>query len=1014
IGSGSGGTFSGAIETAGNLTLDFGSVGINMAAGSSLRAGQNLTLNSTGNLTLAEVMAGQTLTVQTSGSVTALSATDTAGAANLKAATVLVSGASIGSSTQSLRVDAVAAGATAGVIRLINTPSTPTAGNAYLDITTALNGTTRRNVELGSSTDNLTVGGLLKITASTANLVFKGNITAGSADIEAVQGSITMTDGKTLQSGGSIRLAGQTGVALSRVIGSNSDTAQTVEVRSDSGLITDLSADELANLQSAGRVTLAGRSIGAGGASDIDIQAGRIHSLNASTGAVFLESLSATQPVIGATSAVGAFDLKVGQGSALFDGNLTSGLINVDVAAGIAQTDGTSLSTAGTATLRSGGDIQLARLVGGNGTVTINATGDLLDASSSSVANIVMGTGALTIDARRIGSSSDAIDLDAGAVALLRATETTTSVSAINIAAIRAGETTTISRLDTEAQASWTQSTGNLSLAGSVTASQLALSVVSGNLNQTAGTLIVQSDLSLTVGGNISLTGMTSTTGNITLSAGGSILDASSNSEGAVLTTSAAGKSITLDAGTGIGLDAQAGDIDVSTDRIVSARTTTGGVFLASARAIAVGSVTAQTQASAQAATGNLTLTGTVSAGSVSLGATAGSLLMQGAAAVVGQTAVTMTSGADMDITRVLAASADAVVDLSARGLLRDASSQEPPNVNGWNIETAGSVALTATAIGESTNNFDVRGSQITRSANSAGAWLGFSAYTGSAGSTTLSADAISGAGSLNMILLSGNLLVTQSFSANTIDLRALSGSIEMSDGAVLTAVGDIILQSGRDMTLSRLVTNTGRVTLTAGGAIIDGSSSELANITGTQLSSSLEISAAKIGTDIPVVDERQSVDLGGATGGTFNLSLNVDGVIRTTSAIAVNTGSSDTVAARDARIGQALLALGFSGATYSVSNGEVTFGGSLAKRDLPTMLLDGAALTGTTSTVQILVGQEGGVPGDINLNIGRLTRVDGGAQGVYLQSERTIEVGALNISGDLGVELTSGDLTIS
>jgi hypothetical protein len=1015
IGSGGGSTFTGVLETAGTLTLNFGSAGIQMAAGSALRAGQNLSLVSTGNLTLAEVSAGQTVSIQTTGAITALSATDTAQAANVKGASVLLSGSAIGSASQALRVDALSSGSSAGVIRLVSTPSTPTAGNAYLDITTALDGSTRRTVELGSTSDDWTIGGLLQLNARTANLVLKGHITAGRIDMAAEQGSLSMSEGKILRSDGQINLSGQSGVSLARIVGSSTDTSQQISVRSDAGLITDLSVDELANLSTAGELLLSARSMGGSGSADIDVQAGRLQSLSATTGAIFIESLATTATAIGTVSAAGAFDLRVGTGRTELEGHLTAGLINIDSAGSLSQADNTVLSTAGSANLRSGGDIALARLIGGNGSVSIAATGDLTDASSSTAANIVMGTGSLSIEARRIGSDSEALEIDAGNVALIKANETTLMQTAIHVTATRAGDTTTLAKLETVAGARWTQSTGHLALTGALSARALDLQVTAGDLRQNSGTLTVQSDLALLAGGHIALSSMTSTGGNISLQAGASILDATSNAETVLLNTAASGKTISLQAASGIGTDNGSGDIEISTDQLTLARTTQGGIYLSSARSLMVGEVTAADQASVNLSNGSLTLSDSFSGDSVQLGVAAGALTMGANATVLGRTQVTLASAQDMAITRVLASGPDAQVALTSGGVLLDVSGAEPGQAGGWNIEANGTVSLEALAIGQAGNDFDVRAGQIARTANSAGAWLRTDLYDASAGGTVvLSADAISGSGRLNMILMSGDLLVTQSFSANTVDLRALGGRIEMSDGVVLTAVGDMNLVSGQDMVLSRLVTNTGRITLQAGGRIIDGSNSELANITGTQSSANLDITASRVGSDQPVVDERQVIDLGGATGGRFKLSLNVDGVIRTTADITANTGVGDTRAALDARISQALVALDFTGATYSVSNGEITFGGSLQKRDLPTLLLDASALTGTTAAAQIVVSQEGGVPGDINLNIAKVNRINGGALGVYLQSERSLEVGTLGITGDLAIELTTGDLLLA
>ncbi|MBF0170377.1 MAG: hypothetical protein HQK87_04705, partial [Nitrospinae bacterium] len=86
----------------------------------------------------------------------------------------------------------------------------------------------------------------------------------------------------------------------------------------------------------------------------------------------------------------------------------------------------------------------------------------------------------------------------------------------------------------------------------------------------------------------------------------------------------------------------------------------------------------------------------------------------------------------------------------------------------------------------------------------------------------------------------------------------------------------------------------------------------------------------------------RQTIDLGGATAGTYTLSLCVDGKTTTTSSLAFD--------ANDTAIQSALAALKLPGAVYSVSSKVVTFDGSLAGRAIPTMVLNATSLTGATS----------------------------------------------------------------
>jgi hypothetical protein len=158
IGVGNKGKFQGTLTTSGDLDLDLGAEGIEMAADSALRAGGNVTIKSTANLTLAEISAGadNVISVTTTGSVTGL--TNSNGKANLAGGTInLDVTGDLGTPVQPLTLDALASTTgDNGVVRLIATPA-----DAYLSIITPQVGENTPTVELGTSTIDWNLGGTL-------------------------------------------------------------------------------------------------------------------------------------------------------------------------------------------------------------------------------------------------------------------------------------------------------------------------------------------------------------------------------------------------------------------------------------------------------------------------------------------------------------------------------------------------------------------------------------------------------------------------------------------------------------------------------------------------------------------------------------------------------------------------------------------------------------------------------------------------------------------------------------
>lgn len=268
----------------------------------------------------------------------------------------------------------VAGVSTDGVIRSISTSATPTS-NAYLSVVTnTLPGNVRPTVSLGTTSNQWSVGGELKLDATTANLNLAGNITATSVNMASTAGSLNMTDGKSLIASGNIRLAGATGLGLSRINGDTTPgSSQAVTLESANGYISDLTSDELANVVGAGSLSLSARSIGSSDVADIDLDVATLSSLTTTQGAAFLESLASGGLNVTDTAVSGALNLKVSTDSLRLTGQLDSGLLTAEVVAGdLVQANASVITVTGATTLLASGNISLARLVGADGDVSLS------------------------------------------------------------------------------------------------------------------------------------------------------------------------------------------------------------------------------------------------------------------------------------------------------------------------------------------------------------------------------------------------------------------------------------------------------------------------------------------------------------------------------------------------------------------------------------------------------------------------------------------------------------------
>ncbi|MBF0181244.1 MAG: hypothetical protein HQM03_14570, partial [Magnetococcales bacterium] len=781
--------FVGSLVSDGDLTLDFGAEGIDMDASASLVAANNLTVTATGNLALARLSAGNIATI--SGAVIT-SADGYTNGANIQAETINLTATTI----DALRLDAT-------------TIDTLQAGNASLTLLST------QDVTLGANS-NWTIGGNLTLAAATANLTLAKNITASTLDLDAQAGRFDMGTGTIVNATGTLRLAGQAGLGVTNIVGATG----TITLASAMGNISDLTSDELANITSQGNLVLAARSIGAGGVADIDVDVARIHSVTTTGGGAWLESLKATGVVLGNASVSNALNLVTGQGNLLLDGNQQAGLLVLDAQAGnLVQNDGFVLGIQGAATLNAGGDIRLARLEGGSGAVALTAGGDLIDNSLAETANLTLATGALTIEASHVGSVSEDFDLAVASIASFSAQD----------AHIESQRSVRVETWDTASGTTFRQTTGDLNLAGPVRVNTLTMNVTAGSLLQADGaTLTVTGDLGLQASGDIALSSMTSLAGSVTLTAGGTLLDAT-ETERALITTGAA-HTVTLTAAS-IGADGDNKDIEIDTGRLAAATAASGGAWLSFAKGVEVGNLATVSVASLGVDAGNLLLSGSVQGARVEVDVANGSLTMGNAATITATNRAELTTSGDMTLRSLITTDAQ----LTAGGVLLD---------NGTGVTATGQVEIRAGSIGASVNAFDLYAANLNRLTVGGDAYL----VVDSASGLTLGVlDA--GTHALDLTLQRGDLTLEESLKAGSAALHVQQGRFVMNESTFVKTIGDLEVETSGDVLLARLTTESGLLSIQAGGAIQDHSALEIPNIEATGTGSRVVLSGTAIGT---------------------------------------------------------------------------------------------------------------------------------------------------------------------
>ncbi|MBV5330735.1 MAG: LEPR-XLL domain-containing protein, partial [Chlorobium sp.] len=323
--------------------------------------------------------------------------------------------------------------------------------------------------------------------------------------------------------------------------------------------------------------------------------------------------------------------------------------------------DGSTLTSTGAMTLGAGGNILLARLSSANTAAVTSSSGFIHDNTVDENANIT-AAGLITLNASTgIGVSGDPGDLDIqGTVTASTAVGgiylTDSDAMTVNATTVTAGDLVLTSGGAMTVAGTLSVVSGTLSLGAGGLYTQNADVTVSGAaaLSSVGGTLATTADLSaaslnlntgssgLSMGDGSTLS---STSGAINVTAGSNIVLSHLSSAGTATVTATGGfihdntadenanimasGLITLSAATGIGVSGAAGDLDVQ--GMVTASTSTGGIYLTDSDVMTVNTVTATAGDLVLTSGGAMTVDGDLNVASGTLSLNAGGLYTQNA-----------------------------------------------------------------------------------------------------------------------------------------------------------------------------------------------------------------------------------------------------------------------------------------------------------------------------------------------------------------------------------------------
>ncbi len=975
--SAAGGVTTGAIDAGGDVTL----AGDTVAFGTVQAASLNATANA-GTLTGGTITVGGATTLQAAGALS-VGAISAGTGVSLSGSTVRFDGVEASSLT------ATSGGTLNGGDIVTRGDATLTAGDALAvgvvnaDGIVALRGTT---VNAGRID-----GASLTAVASTGDLVAGDMLIGGPATIEATagtvdlgsvdsRGNLTITSGGRLfatglVSGGTASLT-TTGpgadillanglVAENAVVVSATRDIRASQIRSRSGDLTIAAPNgELAGFEGSGGV-----SLGAG--------PGKAFSLTIGTAARLGDVVGGKLTVVATSISAGrvdtgneALELRATNGDLTLTGPASGGTVTLGASG---QTRLTGVTSKGALTL-TGGGIAFSDIAGA--TIDATSAGAISGGSATATGALAIRGGAVTLNQASAGATLGltatggdltvtgpvtGADVTLGASGRTSLAKTTASGALILTGGSIAFSDISGATIDVT-------STGAISGGSATATGALAIRGGAVSLNQAnAGTT-----LGLTAtGGDLTLTGPV-TGGDVTLGASGLTSLGKTTASGALTIT-----------GGSIGFSDISG---ASVDATSAGAITGGSATAASALAIRGGAVTLN-QASAgttlglTATGGDLTLTGPVTGGDVTLGASGRTSL----AKTTARGALTLTGGS-IGFSDIAGASIDATSAGAITG--GSATATGAIGIRGGTVTldqaSAGTTLALNASIGDLTLTGPVTGGDVTLGAN---------------GRTSLAKTTARGA-----LTLTGGSIAFSDIAGGSIDAAsegAITGESATTTGALAIRGGTVNLGQANAGTTLGLTATGGDLTLTGpatGGTVAIGASGR---------------------TSLTDVTAKDALTL---TGGTIAFANIAGASVGVMSSGAITGTSATATGALGVRGGTVTLDRAGAGAALALTatNGDLAVTGPVTGGDV-TLGASGRTSLGKATATGALVINGGGVGfadiagGSIDAtSTGAITGTSATAAGALGIRGATVALGQIAAGGTATVAATGGDLALS
>jgi hypothetical protein len=928
-------TTTGAITTAANGNILLTATGGTETIGAAVTAGGSGTVGLTATGATSDVLLNATAS-STSGAITVNAGRNvTLNAGNLSTAGNVTINSSQSAATGA--ISEAGAGTISGALLTTNSKGGTTLNGANTVGTFNATNTTNGDIAFTNTAGTLTISGISESGGGNVTVSNTGAITTSGAITTAANGNIALTASGTETIGAAVTAGGSGTVGLTATGAASDVLLNANNVGSTSGAIT----------ANAGRnVTVNAGGISTGG--NVTLNAAQ----SAATGTIAEAGAGTITGALLTTNSKGGTTLNNGNIVGIFNAtNATSGnielvnTVNPLTIAGIAQTGGGDVTVTNTGALVVGGNV-----TAGAGNVTLTAAGannrltnnasivsttsvtlnadqmTLNGAGGSTIATTAGGTGKVPVVTLRPTSANQQIELGgtgtdaAGKLALSQAELNTVHATTLRIgrndAPNASGAITVASNVvlpaanaDTLHLITGSSITGT---AGGISVSGLVLEAASANLANPANDLITlaanitpagnaftySGDVNAVIVGSLDgINGITTNNGNVTLGSSGAL-------------------SITqpINAGTAI-VTLNNGSVTQAAAGIITAGTLTGNVttsaILDQNNAITnLGAFTTNGNFTLNDASGGLTLTGAVNAGTgaVSL-TTAGGALALGANNVTGQGVSLTGTGVTQSAASTVNAGAGTLLVDANDGAINLAGTLTTTNATGTAVQIIDSAAAALGNINAATGTLVLGGVTTDNLSGAvtqnAGTLINAATVTGNAGtSVTLgNANTIVNLGAFTS---NGNLTLNDTTGGLT-----LTGAVNAGPGAVSIATAGGALALGTNNVSAQGVSLTGTgvtqaagstVNAGAGTILVDGNDGAI-NLAGALTTTNTTANAVQIidATTLALPNittaAAGTVTLGGAAGDNLSGAVTQNGTtVINTGTLTGNTGGTVTL----------------------------------------------------------------------------------------------------------------------